>query len=46
MFNPTVLALCVLTNENRVDIRVGSFVPCDRTTGTHIGEEGECAAES
>jgi len=46
MFDATVLALCVFADEDGVDVCVGSVVPCDGTTGTDVGEEGECTTES
>jgi len=46
MFDPTVLAFCVLSNQDCVDVCVGSFVSGDGTTGTDIGEEREGSTES
>ena len=46
MFDSTVLALCVLADENGVDVCVRGLVACNGTTGTDIGEEGKGTAES
>ena len=45
MFNPTVLALCVFSNQDCVDVFVGSVVSGDGTTGTDVGEEREGSSE-
>jgi hypothetical protein len=45
MLNATVLAFGVFTDEDCVDIVIGSLVPFDTATGTHVCEEGKGAAE-
>lgn len=41
-----VLALCVLSNKNSVDIVVRGFIPFDGHTWSDVGEEVECPSES
>jgi len=41
-----VLALCVFTDQDRVDVVVGGFVAGNGLAGTQVGEEVEGAPES
>jgi hypothetical protein len=45
MLDATVLAFGVFTDEDGVDVVVGSLVSRDTATGTDVCEEGEGAAE-
>lgn len=45
MLNATVLAFGVFTDEDCVDVVVGSLVPGNAATGTDVCEEGEGSAE-
>lgn len=45
MLDTRVLSLCVLTNDDRVDIVVRGLVALNGAAGADVGEEGEGAAE-
>ena len=41
-----VFTLSVLTDQDGVNVVVGGLVPCDRSAGTHVGEEIEGSTKS
>ena len=46
MFDTTVFTLGVFTDQNRVDVVVGSLVALDRDTRSNVGEQRECPSQS
>ena len=46
MFNTRVLSFGILTNEDSINVVVGSLEALDRDTWSDVGKEIECSTES